>query len=279
MADAEETHEELPAWSMPAAALADFAGRLRLAGGRHAGVGVRRLDGRGRARVRRRQRRRRAPAGRRRAIGRGGRAGRRGRVARRARRRGRPLRARQRLRGRDPLASRPTARSTACACSGRASAATARSCSKGCGSALQRALRRHQPEPLDDQRRVAGRAARADRSGLLPALADRGLRAQHAGRVVPLAVRERDQRRQPRPARRADLVRESRSAGGAVRARRRRRGRLAGRRDDHATGNSFATPHITGICALIRAKHPTLTPAAVKHLLRLLADNTRTADD
>jgi subtilisin len=46
-----------------------------------------------------------------------------------------------------------------------------------------------------------------------------------------------------------------------------------------ATGNSFATPHITGICTLIRAKHPTLTPAAVKHLLALLADNTRTADD
>ena len=41
-----------------------------------------------------------------------------------------------------------------------------------------------------------------------------------------------------------------------------------------ATGNSFATPHITGICALIRAKHPTLAPVAVKHLLALLADNT-----
>ena len=46
-----------------------------------------------------------------------------------------------------------------------------------------------------------------------------------------------------------------------------------------ATGNSFATPHISGICALIRAKHPTLTPAAVKHLLMLLADNTRTTND
>jgi subtilisin len=45
------------------------------------------------------------------------------------------------------------------------------------------------------------------------------------------------------------------------------------------TGNSFAAPHISGICALIRAKHPTLRPAAVKHLLTLLADNTRTADD
>ena len=43
-----------------------------------------------------------------------------------------------------------------------------------------------------------------------------------------------------------------------------------------ATGNSFATPHIAGICALIRAKHPTLTPAAVKHLLMLLADNATT---
>jgi subtilisin len=46
-----------------------------------------------------------------------------------------------------------------------------------------------------------------------------------------------------------------------------------------ATGNSFATPHISGICALILAKHPTLTPAAVKHLLMLLADNARTTDD
>ena len=41
-----------------------------------------------------------------------------------------------------------------------------------------------------------------------------------------------------------------------------------------ATGNSFATPHVTGICTLIRAKHPTLAPVAVKHLLALLADNT-----
>jgi len=40
-----------------------------------------------------------------------------------------------------------------------------------------------------------------------------------------------------------------------------------------ASGNSFATPHITGICALMRSKHPDLTPAEVKTLLGLTADN------
>jgi subtilisin len=45
-----------------------------------------------------------------------------------------------------------------------------------------------------------------------------------------------------------------------------------------ATGNSFATPHISGICALIRAKHPSLAPASIKHLLGLLADNTERRD-
>jgi len=44
------------------------------------------------------------------------------------------------------------------------------------------------------------------------------------------------------------------------------------------TGNSFATPHITGVCALIRAKHPHLTPAEVKTLLGLTAANAEPAD-
>jgi subtilisin family serine protease len=39
------------------------------------------------------------------------------------------------------------------------------------------------------------------------------------------------------------------------------------------SGNSFATPHISGICALIRAKHPRLTPPEVKTLLGLTANN------
>jgi subtilisin len=40
-----------------------------------------------------------------------------------------------------------------------------------------------------------------------------------------------------------------------------------------ASGNSFATPHIAGICALIRSKHPELTPPEVKTLLGLTATN------
>lgn len=41
------------------------------------------------------------------------------------------------------------------------------------------------------------------------------------------------------------------------------------------TGNSFAAPHITGITALIRAKHPGLTPFQVKTVLLACAANTR----
>ena len=44
-----------------------------------------------------------------------------------------------------------------------------------------------------------------------------------------------------------------------------------------ATGNSFATPHIAGIAALIRAKHPGLTPFELKSVLRATATNVRSA--
>jgi subtilisin len=40
-----------------------------------------------------------------------------------------------------------------------------------------------------------------------------------------------------------------------------------------ATGNSFATPHMSGICTLVRAKHPELTPFQLKSVLHLIADN------
>jgi subtilisin family serine protease len=41
----------------------------------------------------------------------------------------------------------------------------------------------------------------------------------------------------------------------------------------NATGNSFATPHITGLCARILSKHPDLTPFQVKSVLHLTATN------
>jgi subtilisin family serine protease len=39
------------------------------------------------------------------------------------------------------------------------------------------------------------------------------------------------------------------------------------------TGNSFATPHMSGICALVLAKHPELTPFQLKSVLHLTASN------
>ena len=41
------------------------------------------------------------------------------------------------------------------------------------------------------------------------------------------------------------------------------------------TGNSFAAPHITGITALVRAKHPEFTPFQVKTVLLACAANTK----
>jgi subtilisin len=42
-----------------------------------------------------------------------------------------------------------------------------------------------------------------------------------------------------------------------------------------STGNSFATPHMTGICALILGKHPELTPFQLKNVLYLTANNVQ----
>jgi subtilisin family serine protease len=39
------------------------------------------------------------------------------------------------------------------------------------------------------------------------------------------------------------------------------------------SGNSFATPHLSGICALILAAHPELTPFQLKNVLYLTATN------
>ena len=39
------------------------------------------------------------------------------------------------------------------------------------------------------------------------------------------------------------------------------------------TGNSFATPHMTGLCALVLGKHPDLTPFQLKSVLYLTSSN------
>jgi subtilisin len=41
----------------------------------------------------------------------------------------------------------------------------------------------------------------------------------------------------------------------------------------NCTGNSFATPHIAGVCALVLSKHPELTPFQLKSVLHLTANN------
>jgi len=39
------------------------------------------------------------------------------------------------------------------------------------------------------------------------------------------------------------------------------------------SGNSFATPHLSSICALVLSKHPELTPFQLKSVLYLTANN------
>jgi subtilisin len=46
-----------------------------------------------------------------------------------------------------------------------------------------------------------------------------------------------------------------------------------------STGNSFATPHMSGICALILGKHPELTPFQLKNTLYLTASNVVGGDE
>ncbi len=52
-----------------------------------------------------------------------------------------------------------------------------------------------------------------------------------------------------------------------------------GRTQARSTGNSFATPHMSGICALILGKHPELTPFQLKSALYLTASNVEGLGD
>jgi len=51
-----------------------------------------------------------------------------------------------------------------------------------------------------------------------------------------------------------------------------------GGQEIRTTGNSFATPHIAGICALILSKHHMLTPFQLKSVLYLAAKNVTRPD-
>ena len=47
----------------------------------------------------------------------------------------------------------------------------------------------------------------------------------------------------------------------------------SGGRTLNVSGNSFATPHLSSVCALILSKHPELTPFQLKSVLYLTANN------
>jgi hypothetical protein len=47
----------------------------------------------------------------------------------------------------------------------------------------------------------------------------------------------------------------------------------------YATGNSYAAPHIAGIAALIKSKHPELRPFQLKTVLWATAANVREAPE
>jgi subtilisin len=51
-----------------------------------------------------------------------------------------------------------------------------------------------------------------------------------------------------------------------------------GGRTVRVTGNSFATPHISAVCALVLAKHPWLTPFQLKSVLHLTSLNVGTGE-
>jgi subtilisin family serine protease len=51
-----------------------------------------------------------------------------------------------------------------------------------------------------------------------------------------------------------------------------------GGRSITVSGNSFATPHLTAICALILSNHPELTPFQLKSVLYLTARNVGGAE-
>ena len=219
----------LPAWSLPAGSAESLALPTEWPGRVTREWAWGESTGEGRARLHPRQRDRGRPSRCRRARGRCRRRGRRGRrdLGRRGRR-GRPLRPRDRLCGDRPLdrkglraLQRPRPRRRV----HRQRDGAPRRPSLG----RRAGLRRDQHEPVDDEEPVRRTASRGRRPRILPPDGARRLGAQHARRELPVALLVRDLGGQPRGAGRPDLLLQPEPTGGVLRARRRRRDRLARR--------------------------------------------------
>ena len=132
-----------------------------------------------------------------------------------------------------------------------------------------------QPQPVVEERGDVRRLPRDRRPGLLRQRAARERREQRARAELPVAVRVGRLGRRPRRGGPVDLVLqpappvEFGAYGVDVEVAWKDGGRII------ATGNSFAAPHIAGLAALIRARHPGATPFEVKTILATVANGAR----
>ncbi len=135
-------------------------------------------------------------------------------------------------------------------------------------------LRRDQHEPLDDQARL--RATPCTSSPTRAYFRRTMLVASAHNMPVesyPWRFSSVDLGREPRAVRPARLLRQPGPTGRVLRARRRRRGRLARRRLDPRDREQLRHPaRCPGSAALILGKHPGLTPFQLKSVLYLIAD-------
>ena len=124
------------------------------------------------------------------------------------------------------------------------------------------------------KRQFAGILHELTDTRVLPAHGARRVGAQHAGRELPVALLLGHLRRQPRgagPDRPSTTTRIRRSSSSRAASTSRSPGPGGAR--IRCTGNSFATPHMSGLCALVLGKHPELTPFQLKSVLYLTSSN------
>ena len=249
--EAQSRSGALPAWSLPADAVERHRAPRRVARAGHTGLGVGRGDRRGRPRLRARQRHRGRASARRRAQERW--PSRSTRTTRRSSRK--TPRATSAATARPAPGSSARSRRSASSYSVRVLGAgyTGSGAGPARGPALgdRAGLRRHQHEPLDDQEQVRGRCCTSS-----PTPPTSGARCSSP---PPTTCRSRATRGASRPSSRSAATRsddprvllQPRPAGRVLRAGRRRRGRLAGRRrDPRAPATASRRRTSPGICAL-----------------------------